>query len=108
MHFAMAASHLELKVQHTSQGTVFSEENLYNTAQPEKEITTVECAYRRKVRKLWITRPIKQTVQVQASVGRGRKVITSLRTLTTKCFPSYPGLQSKPQRKAEAEAEIDR
>lgn len=30
----MAASHLELQVQRTSQGTVFSEENLYNIAQP--------------------------------------------------------------------------
>lgn len=36
MHLAMAASHLELQVQRTSQGTVFSEENLYNTAQPGK------------------------------------------------------------------------
>lgn len=66
MHFAMAASHLELRVQRTSQGAVFSEENLYNTSQPGKEITTVECTYRRKVRELWITRPIKRTAHVQA------------------------------------------
>lgn len=36
MHLAMAASHLELQVQRTSQGTVFSEENLYNTTAWEK------------------------------------------------------------------------
>lgn len=87
MHFAMAASHLELQVQRTSQGTVLSEENLYNTAQPGKEITTVECAYRREVRKLWITRPIRHTSHVQVFSRQRQEGHHKLKDLDYKVLP---------------------